>query len=340
MGTVKRIALIAALAVGIPWSMAPMAHAATIKDLQDAVTALQATVSAQAAQISALQATDTAQAAQISALQATDTAQASQISAMQTKFTNFSGVSAAVSDLRYYVANIQNSNVMALNPYVSVDTTNTIENATGLKGPHIIFTGANVHIRSGAIAGSTDEGKYSNPNIVLSGLGNLIVGYNEPLYDYKKQHADLSKRGGSHNLIVGPYHKYESAGGFVAGAFNNISGFYSTVSGGILNEASAFGSSVSGGNANFAIGPYSSVSGGDYNTADGGSVSGGLYNTADAPGSSISGGEGITLTGGGVGGWAAGGTSLSIPSQLIIPLPSAPPWFYQPSDYLGTYHSQ
>ena len=51
--------------------------------------------------------------------------------------------------------------------YITVDP-NPIN---GVNGPHLIFTGVNVHIRSGS--GVTDDG--GNP----SGLGNLILGYNE-----------------------------------------------------------------------------------------------------------------------------------------------------------------
>ena len=41
----------------------------------------------------------------------------------------------------------------------------------GVKGPHIIVTGVNLHLRSGHNA--------TNDGGALSGLGNLIVGYNE-----------------------------------------------------------------------------------------------------------------------------------------------------------------
>ena len=46
----------------------------------------------------------------------------------------------------------------------------------GLIGPHVIFEGANVHIRSGA--GATDDGSAGGG--ALTGLGNLVIGYNEP----------------------------------------------------------------------------------------------------------------------------------------------------------------
>ncbi|MBZ0253910.1 MAG: hypothetical protein K8I02_11280, partial [Candidatus Methylomirabilis sp.] len=61
-----------------------------------------------------------------------------------------------------------------------------------LAGPHRVFEGVNVHVRSGG--GATDDGGS------LTGLGNLVVGYNE---------ADAvtpQGRGGSHNLVVGEGH--------------------------------------------------------------------------------------------------------------------------------------
>lgn len=103
------------------------------------------------------------------------------------------------------------------------------EDINGLRGPHVIFTGVNVHIRSG-LGFTEDPG---------SGLGNLIVGYNEDLFG--------SSRTGSHNLVVGAGHGYSSWGGFVAGVGNTISGPYASVSGGAENTAGGYASSVSGG---------------------------------------------------------------------------------------------
>lgn len=68
------------------------------------------------------------------------------------------------------ITNLQNQlnstnaqNAFALGQFVTVDKTDTLN---GLVGPHIIFTGANLHIRSGS--GKTLDG---------TNLGNLIVGY-------------------------------------------------------------------------------------------------------------------------------------------------------------------
>jgi hypothetical protein len=116
----------------------------------------------------------------------------------------------------------------------------------GLNGPHVVFSGANVHIRSGV--GETTD--------MYSGLGNLIIGYNEDTA------GALRPRTGAHNLIVGPNHSYSAYGGFVAGLDNTISGIHATVSGGSMNEAHGEASSVSGGEGNTARGLASSVSGG------------------------------------------------------------------------------
>ncbi len=172
----------------------------------------------------------------------------------------------------------------------------------GLAGPHMIFEGVNLHIESGS--GSTDDG--GSP----SGLGNLVVGYNEvPVGGLV-----AGDRDGSHNIVLGPEHKYLSTGGFVAGFRNTISGLFasvsggddntasgarSSVSGGECNTASATRSSVSGGINNIASGNFSSVSGGLGNTASSSfaSVSGGLLNTASGDYSSVSGGSSSTASG-------------------------------------------
>jgi hypothetical protein len=159
----------------------------------------------------------------------------------------------------------------------------------GLKGPHILFTGVNVHIRSGS--GRTDD------NNSLRGLGNLILGYNETWT------GTPISRTGSHNLVVGSLHSYPSYGGFVAGYQNTISQRYTSVSGGEQNTASGERSSVSGGIQNTASAVNSSVSGGRNNTASGwaSSVSGGQSNKAS---------ESCTTVSGGVWNKASGGYSI------------------------------
>jgi len=156
----------------------------------------------------------------------------------------------------------------------------------GLNGPHVIFANANVHVRSGLHA--------TNDGGTLSGLGNLIVGYNE-----NNENSSDYPRTGSHNLVVGQGHGFTSYGGFVAGEENKISGKSASVSGGFHNTAGGEYSSVSGGRYNTASQYLSSVSGGAGNTASGAmsSVSGGVSNTASGDQSAVSGGEGGTAEG-------------------------------------------
>jgi len=161
----------------------------------------------------------------------------------------------------------------------------------GLAGPHMIFEGCNVHVRSGS-GDSTDgtvdlSAQTTIPDTAPLGLGNLIVGYNE------QSMFKSTGRGGSHNLIVGPGHNYPSVAGVVFGQENRAKGPLSNVTGGFINEASGYASSVSGGSGNTATAYGSSVSGGNSNTASGdsSSVSGGDSSEASGYISSVSGGE-------------------------------------------------
>ena len=187
-----------------------------------------------------------------------------------------------------------------LQPYVSLD----VNPINGVNGPHIIFSGANVHVRSGS--GSTDD------NNTLTGLGNLIVGYDE-------QQTEAVSRTGSHNLIVGGQHSFTRHGGLAAGAANTLDGV-SAFAAGVRNIASGLGASVAGGTNNAASGDFSSVTGGAGNFAGGGSssISGGQNNQTTAVASSVTGGRQNTasgvyasVTGGFTNAAAAEGSSVS-----------------------------
>lgn len=136
------------------------------------------------------------------------------------------------------------------------------------------ISGANLQILNG-----TGETGMKN------GLGNLIIGYNEP-------GAAASDRSGSHNFVVGPRHQYSSFGGAVIGADNTISGEYATVTAGSGNTASGRFSTVSASFSNTASGEYAAVSGGCEHTASGtyATVSGGQRNTASGQWGTVSGG--------------------------------------------------
>ena len=166
-----------------------------------------------------------------------------------------------------------------LQPYVSLD----VNPINGVNGPHIIFSGANVHVRSGS--GRTDD------NNTPTGLGNLIVGYDE-------QQTEAVSRTGSHNLIVGGQHSFTKHGGLAAGAANTLDGV-SAFAAGVRNVASGDFSSVTGGAGNQALASADTVSGGTNNTANAGSssISGGQENMTTAVGSSVSGGRQNTASG-------------------------------------------
>ncbi len=156
--------------------------------------------------------------------------EASLLSQLNASNTLLSSLTARLSTLE------TNGGVSGTNPaltelakYVTVDQ--NVMN--GVKGPHVIFHHANVHILSGS--GTTTEASG------LTGLGNLIVGYNEmPV-------QSSGSRVGSHNLVVGPSHAFTSRGGVVFGRGNLISGEYATTLGGVQNSSEGAASSILGG---------------------------------------------------------------------------------------------
>jgi hypothetical protein len=112
----------------------------------------------------------------------------------------------------------------------------------------IFITGANLHI-----VNSLDSTDCTNPPPseeepavpipdCPNGLGNLIVGYNEP-----RPEGEENIRTGSHNVVVGQLHNFSRFGGLVVGSDNTISGDFAVVSGGGANIASGPSASVSGG---------------------------------------------------------------------------------------------
>jgi hypothetical protein len=118
--------------------------------------------------------------------------------------------------------------------YLKVDTTNVLN---GVIGPHILFSGVNVHVRNGSKA--TD-----NNDLPYQGLGNLIIGYNE---DTSPTATLASARKGSHNLVGGSMNSFSSVGGMVFGVQNTARGQYASVLGGSVNLAQGTNSTVYGG---------------------------------------------------------------------------------------------
>lgn len=136
--------------------------------------------------------------------------------------------------------------IVNLDKYVKIDT-NPIN---GVTGPHILITGANVHVRSGS--GFTDDN--FNSGGAPTGLGNLIVGYNE-------QPLLAGTRTGSHNLVGGSMNSFGSVGGMVFGLRNTLNGQYAAIVSGDTNAASGVNASVLGGSGNTASGLRSTVYG-------------------------------------------------------------------------------
>jgi len=158
----------------------------------------------------------------------------------------------------------------------------------------IFITGANLHIVNGLGSTDCEDEQFEPIPDCPNGLGNLIVGYNEP------RGAGVENiRTGSHNVVVGQQHNFSRFGGLVVGAFNAISGDFASVTGGQDNTASGVFSAISGGEFNTASFFFDVVSGGSSNTASGGlsSVSGGQGNTASGVLSAISGGFENTASG-------------------------------------------
>lgn len=229
---------------------------------------------------------------------------------------------------RIQVLEIQVADLTEKNAFFTVET-GDIE---GMAGPHLLVEGANLHVRSGS--GATADG--GSP----TGLGNLIVGYNE------LGGLSPADRTGSHNLVLGERNAYTSVAGSVAGSDNRVDAEFATVSGGRFNFATGIYASILGGGgdasnlANMASGEYAAMVGGFRNLATGdqavvvggsqneatgflSSVLGGVANVASGAGAAVSGGAGNSAAGsnaaisGGQGG-VANGVASSISGGLNL----------------------
>jgi hypothetical protein len=222
---------------------------------------------------------------------------------------------------------VKNNTVLALDGKV------TLGDSEGDGLPEVVFTGVNVQIVNGLGPAHTWEEALTP---VENGLGNLILGYNERVVapcegcqgdgtgnQIIDPHEPVAlpctgcpeepnpDRAGSHNLVIGPGHRYTQVGGLVAGFANWLYGNFATAIG-YRNTAYGAFSSVTAGFGNTAWGNVSSVTGGANNFAAGigSSISGGYLNTAGDQGGSeeayqsISGGNNIQWTRNY--GWAAG----------------------------------
>jgi hypothetical protein len=170
--------------------------------------------------------------AQVAALQ-------NQVAQLQTAVAEIALLGSRVSIIEKNSGGSSPTVLTTLAKYVTVDT-NTIN---GVKGPHIIFRGVNVHIQSGSTM--TDDG-----GLVLTGLGNLFIGYNEnpdPSIVYDIVGCERAATG-SHNLVIGKGNLVTSYGSAVLGAQNCATAKQTTILGGEVNEAHADSSTILGGN--------------------------------------------------------------------------------------------
>lgn len=240
----------------------------------------------------------------IGALEALVSAQQAQINTLQ----------ATVNDQQARLAGIEDNPavVAGSSGYMRVDM-NTIN---GVVGPHILFEGVNIHVRSGS--GTTSDGFFGGYGITPSytGLGNIIIGYNETPESENQyfEPLQLGDRKGSHNLVIGKANRFPSYSGLVHG-FNNrirdgLSHDVAIIAGGGNDAKSTYGAVVGsvdsrlnnayvgvivGGNANLIeTGTYhSSIVGGSNNrvTANGYSVIiGGNNNSTSGMMNTVSGG--------------------------------------------------
>ena len=84
-------------------------------------------------------------------------------------------------------------------------------------GTEVFITGANLHLVNGL--GETDcrDEDFKPIPACPNGLGNLIVGYNEP-----REIGGPDIRTGSHNVVVGLGHNFSSFGGFVVASSTRL----------------------------------------------------------------------------------------------------------------------
>jgi hypothetical protein len=134
---------------------------------------------------------------------------------------------ATVSALQSQVNLLATNPALALGPFVTV---NPNAQPDGVLGPNITFHGANVHIVNG-----------TGKTMLINGLGNLIVGYNEPAFNDRLPDLATDRRG-SHNIVVGFGNRYtiNSWGSLVAGDMNVADGPAEFITG-LLNYGSPDG---------------------------------------------------------------------------------------------------
>lgn len=239
--TLRILAALLALLVWLPMPALAQPSTAYVKrlaELETLTAALSTRLEAQA-QLLAVQ------AKQIEALGSTVTSQALTVDALRT------ALDAEVSYRSNHVDIAVNNALVAAHQYTDSKTNPLIDKLVHVSrnGNNVYITGANLHVRNG-LGATLQNG--------VNGLGNLIVGYNEP----RGQPANPDVRSGSHNIVTGTGSNYSRTSAFITGINNATNNHFASVLGGTGNIANGTYSVVVGGYNNQSNGGWSVILGG------------------------------------------------------------------------------
>jgi hypothetical protein len=148
-----------------------------------------------------------------------------------------------VAELRQQLASQQQQlsalrPLAALAPFITVD----LNPEEGVRGPNIVFHGANVHILAIPLPGPT----YPSAAVIAeyNGLGNLIIGE-----DLNSEYHPPFPRTGTNNLVIGQYNGWTGTNCIVGGMDNEAAGDGNLVLG-YWNKINAYRSAILGGVSN------------------------------------------------------------------------------------------
>ena len=188
---------------------------------------------------------------QVTDLEATVTSYQALLDEYLPEFANLEG---RIDALAAVIGSWENEKGTDLADFVArIEEANALLDSVTVDGTDLVFSGVNVHVQSGS--GYTNDGggsKLHHGN--LTGLGNLIIGYNAL--------GSGDEQSGSHNLVIGDYHTYTGHSGIVTGSDNTIAVNNNAVVGGYQNSATGPSAAVFGGNDNIATGSSDVIVGG------------------------------------------------------------------------------
>jgi len=231
--------------------------------------------------------------------------------------SDISTLETQLADQAALIASLQ-ADLAATNAYVQdLQTYVNVDDTTDPGRPAVIVSGANLQVVNGL----------SNTR-TTNGVGNILVGYDENMDFLCLGGTEMENifdettcnnggglwwplfavKTGSHNVIVGERHTYESYSGFVSGTANYSRSQGASILGGAYNTVSGNWGSIAGGLQNLVEGKRSSIAGGIGNNIQSGgnaaSISGGNNNSATDSASTVGGGQNRSATG--ASDWVAG----------------------------------